>query len=110
MQRGHKLTQPSGLDLPVRLDPSGMPCVESGPTRTRAASAHRRSPRSLPGLSPTSLIASVEEVATTDGGVTWKAQDSGSSSYLQAVSFIDSDRGWAVGYEGTILATTNGGN
>ena len=68
MQRGHKLTQPSGLDLSERLDPSGMPCVESGPTRSRAASAHRRSPRSLPGLSPTSLIASVEEVATTDGG------------------------------------------
>ncbi len=68
MQRGHKLTRPSGLDRPVRLDPSGMPFVESGPTRTRAASARRRNPRSLPGLSPTSLIASVESVATTDGG------------------------------------------
>ena len=32
-----------------------------------AAPSHRRPARSLPGLSPTSLIASVEEVAAADG-------------------------------------------
>ena len=68
MQRGHKLTRPSGLGRPAELDPSGMPRVESAPTRERPTSAQRRDPRSLPGLSPTSLIASVEQVATTDGG------------------------------------------
>jgi hypothetical protein len=68
MQRGHKLTHPSALDMPDRFDPSGIPCVDSGHTQTRAASSHRRHPRSLPGLSPTSLIASVEEVAAKDVG------------------------------------------
>ena len=63
MQRGHKLTHPSALDMPERFDPCGIPCTDSGHTHTRAASSHRRHPRSLPGLSPTSLIASVEEVA-----------------------------------------------
>ena len=78
MQRGHKVTDPSALDMPERLDPSGIPCVGSGHTRTRAASAHRRHPRSLPGLAPTSLIAAVEEVAANDGGdwFIWGSVDS----------------------------------
>ena len=67
MQRGHRLAHPSALDMPEGLDPSGVPCVDSGHVRTRAASSVRRHPRSLPGLAPTSLIASVEEVAATDG-------------------------------------------
>ncbi len=68
MQHGHKLTHPPGLDLSERLDPSGMPCVESAPTRAPAAPARRRHSRTLPGLSPTSVIASVEEMAAEDGG------------------------------------------
>lgn len=68
MQRGHKLAHPSELEMPERFDPSGVPCVDSGHTRARAASSHRRHPRMLPGLSPTSLIASVEEVAANGDG------------------------------------------
>jgi hypothetical protein len=68
MQRGRKLTPPSALEMPERFDPSGIPCVDSGHTRTRAASSHRRHARLLAGLSPTSVIASVEEVAAKGDG------------------------------------------
>ena len=65
MQRGHRLTHPSTLEMPDGFDPCGIPCVDSGNTHARAAAAqsHRRHPRRLPGLSPTSLVASVVEVA-----------------------------------------------
>ncbi len=39
----------------------------------------------------------------------WIEQTSGTIWALTAVSFIDSDNGTAVGYDGTILRTTNGG-
>ncbi len=68
MQRGHKLSHPSALEMPGGFDPSGIPCVDSGPTEARAASSHRRHPRALPGLSPTSVIASVEDVAAKGEG------------------------------------------
>jgi hypothetical protein len=68
MQRGHKLTHPSALDMPERFDPCGIPCADSGHAHTRATSSRRRHPRSLPGLSPTALIASVEEVAAKGSG------------------------------------------
>ena len=66
MQRGHTLTHPSALEMPEGFDPSGIPCIDSGGTRRRAAS-HRRHPRQLPGLHPTSFIASVEDVAAQAG-------------------------------------------
>ena len=66
MQRGHKLAQPTSFDIPERLAPAG-PCVDPDRTQARTASSRRRPARSLAGLSPTSLIASVEEVAAADG-------------------------------------------
>jgi hypothetical protein len=63
MQRGHKLTHPPALELPDCFDPSGVPCVDAGKTRSRTGSSHRRHPRRLPGLHPTAVIASVEAVA-----------------------------------------------
>ena len=66
MQRGHKLAQPASFDVSGRLAPEG-PCVDPGRALVPAAPSHRRPARSLPGLSPTSLIASVEEVAAADG-------------------------------------------
>jgi photosystem II stability/assembly factor-like uncharacterized protein len=47
---------------------------------------------------------------TTDGGETWIDQESPVSEELVAVSFVDSDYGWAVGHFGTIVHTTNGGD
>lgn len=39
----------------------------------------------------------------------WFFQNSGVTSYLQDVYFISKDVGWSVGYQGTIIKTSNGG-
>jgi photosystem II stability/assembly factor-like uncharacterized protein len=44
-----------------------------------------------------------------DGGRTWTKQASGTSMALESVFFLDADHGWAVGWSGTILRTTDGG-
>ncbi len=45
---------------------------------------------------------------TVDGGANWTSDVSGSSAYLNEVSLVDWNTGWAVGDNGTILRTTNG--
>ena len=46
---------------------------------------------------------------TRDGGVTWIQQQSNTNLDLRAVCFIDTSVGWAVGYRGIVIRTTNGG-
>jgi hypothetical protein len=46
---------------------------------------------------------------TTNGGMTWTPQSSGTINDLQDVCFTDTNNGTAVGLNGTILRTTNGG-
>jgi photosystem II stability/assembly factor-like uncharacterized protein len=46
---------------------------------------------------------------TTDAGVTWVPQSSGTTEALKSVSFSSPDSGFAVGLKSTILSTTNGG-
>ena len=46
---------------------------------------------------------------TTDGGVTWTRQASGTTDFLNSVSFTDANTGTAVGRSGVILRTTDGG-
>lgn len=46
---------------------------------------------------------------TSDGGVTWVRQNTGTEFTLAAVHFADRKNGMAVGHEGTILHTSNGG-
>lgn len=46
---------------------------------------------------------------TTDGGINWIQQNSGSHSHLNSVFFIDSNVGYIVGDSGVILKTINGG-
>ena len=46
---------------------------------------------------------------TTDGGISWAIQSSGTTNDLFDVDLVDSDNGTAVGRNGTILSTTNGG-
>jgi hypothetical protein len=46
---------------------------------------------------------------STSSGGAWSAQKSGSTEDLLGVAFRDADHGWAVGTDGTILATTSGG-
>jgi photosystem II stability/assembly factor-like uncharacterized protein len=50
-----------------------------------------------------------EMVATTDGGVTWKAQDSGTGQFLYGIACADAQHAWTVGEVGGILATSQGG-
>ena len=45
---------------------------------------------------------------TSDGGETWEHQDSGSLDPFVDIYFIDSQRGWAVGF-GPIAHTEDGG-
>jgi uncharacterized repeat protein (TIGR01451 family) len=40
----------------------------------------------------------------------WNGQFSGTTNPLYAVSFVDQTHGWAVGYNGTILTTSDGGS
>jgi hypothetical protein len=68
MQRGHKLTHLPSLEMPARFDPSGIPCVDHGHGHRRTTSSHRRHPRPIPGLAPTSVIATVEAVAEQGEG------------------------------------------
>ena len=39
----------------------------------------------------------------------WRVQNSGTSNDLNKILFVDSIHGWAVGENGTILRTTDGG-
>jgi hypothetical protein len=46
---------------------------------------------------------------TSNGGVNWSDQVSGTSNSLRSIYFVNSLTGWAVGDLGTILKTTSGG-
>jgi len=48
-------------------------------------------------------------IHTTDGGKTWKVQESGTRKWLYGVAFADEETGWVVGEDGVILRTTDGG-
>src|SRR5690606_14802378 len=43
------------------------------------------------------------------GGTQWLAQNSGVSVNLYDIEFFDENTGWAVGANGTVIKTTNGG-
>lgn len=50
-------------------------------------------------------------IKTTDGGITWFEQETGVSSILWDVCFIDRDRGWVTtASNNQLLHTTDGGN
>jgi photosystem II stability/assembly factor-like uncharacterized protein len=54
-----------------------------------------------------------EIFASSDSGATWQKQNtafSGTSIILDGIDFVDADYGWAVGWEGTILRTFDGGD
>ena len=48
-------------------------------------------------------------IKSTNGGLSWTAQESGTKTDLNSVAAIDANTVWAVGREGTLLKTTNGG-
>jgi photosystem II stability/assembly factor-like uncharacterized protein len=48
-------------------------------------------------------------VVSTDGSKTWKQSAVPVSSDLTAVYFVNADSGWAVGHDGVVLHTSDGG-
>ena len=48
-------------------------------------------------------------VVSTDGGASWKQSKVPVSSDLVSVFFVDDHQGWAVGHDGVILNTADGG-
>ncbi len=48
-------------------------------------------------------------IHSTDGGMTWVRQQSGTYYTLSSICFVDRENGWAVGDAGTILHTEDGG-
>ncbi len=46
---------------------------------------------------------------STDGGETWTAQNINNNQYLLSISFVDANKGWAVGDSGVVYHTINGG-
>ncbi len=57
-------------------------------------------------LNGVSLVAAFSE-STSDA--TWTLQESGTTSNLTGLVFVDEKRGWAVGEAGTIVSTKDGG-
>jgi photosystem II stability/assembly factor-like uncharacterized protein len=55
------------------------------------------------------LILGAGPYVSADSSGTWISQPCGSQTILRGVSFVDSQRGWVVGNDGTILTTSNGG-
>lgn len=48
-------------------------------------------------------------ILLSDDGSQWKQVPTPADATLTRVHFVDAEHGWAVGYDGTILATTDGG-
>ena len=46
---------------------------------------------------------------TTDGGASWSKQNKPTSKWLRSVCFVDGNNGWAVGMQGVIIHTSDGG-
>jgi hypothetical protein len=46
---------------------------------------------------------------TTDSGINWTTQTSGTTNTLFDVHFVDANNGWAIGARNTIIKTTNRG-
>ena len=58
----------------------------------------------VPQVSQNSVIQKTE-----DGGQTWVNQETGTEDVLEDIFFLDDKHGWAVGENGLILHTSNGG-
>ena len=48
-------------------------------------------------------------IKTSDGGINWTSQFSGTTKGLGSVCFINENIGYCAGHQGTIIKTTDGG-
>jgi len=94
-----------------------VPRTASGPDSTAWTLGSAGASKQLHGVCfPDDLIGYVVGVdgtgailRTDDGGSTWQTQTANSQFLLNDVFFIDAQRGWAVGNNGTIVHTAYGG-
>ena len=54
------------------------------------------------------LLVVYQKISLAQG--TWERLNSPTEEYLSSVYFVDSLYGWAAGYSGTIIHTSNGGD
>ena len=57
----------------------------------------------------TLIISLVIFILSINVSAQWYQQNSGTTANLNAVTFVDTNNGFAVGWNGIILKTTNGG-
>ena len=89
----------------LRTTDGGQSWVAGGP----AVGSGFRDATVLPGTQTAWLVGSYIH-KTTDAGVTWTQQyDNSAGAQFSAVSFSDAMNGWAVGFQGLIVRTTDGG-
>jgi photosystem II stability/assembly factor-like uncharacterized protein len=72
-------------------------------------SAFRTDLSSLIRYPLTLIVLLVVCAACVQAAGVWTRQQSGTMAWLHAAYFLDQNRGWAVGSNGTLLATVNGG-
>jgi photosystem II stability/assembly factor-like uncharacterized protein len=65
--------------------------------------------RSLERLIRVGLVSLVTLLLYSESEAQWSSQTSGTANNLRGVHFISDNVGWAVGFSGTILHTTDGG-
>jgi photosystem II stability/assembly factor-like uncharacterized protein len=56
------------------------------------------------------LFAAILCLVSNTFAQSWVTQTSGTTNTLRDIFFIDGSTGWAVGENGTVLKTTNGGS
>src|SRR6266576_763977 len=72
---------------------------------------HRNSCEAMPRrlLSAFCLLLSAFWLLPAAHAASWTRQSSGTMAWLRSVYFLDQDRGWVAGSNGTLLRTTDGG-
>ena len=94
--------EPTGL--PKGADVLERPATPSALAATKLLIGMARAGDSFVAVGPRGHI-----VVSGDGGKTWKQAKVPVSSDLTAVWFASAKLGWAVGHDGVVLATTDGG-
>lgn len=91
--------------------------VDRGPDTTLTARAAVYAPRAASGLllsvarAGSGYVAAGQRgvVLRSEDGAKWQQMPTPADATLNRVRFVDDTHGWAVGYDGTILATEDGG-
>jgi TonB family protein len=124
--------QPEGLDdfsatsVAFPSASRGFVVADDGTARQTMDGGAHWTPLELPGARAPRQVACTDEehcwvvdqargqrtriLRTTDGGTTWSASRVPVDDDLADVFFLDSGRGWAVGRNGTFLASRDGGS